>query len=163
MARSIRKFSETLDIRSLFINRLRSHRLFPIAVVAVVLLSVSCIHVWQRVRVMALVHETALLRDYNRQIVDASKKLRDEIATLSAASRIEGYAVDTLGMIRVPAERMFTLEREEHREEPMDELAQVFSSIRRLADYFPVVTETQASAGEVPELQVDLESEEDGR
>ncbi|MCB2229727.1 hypothetical protein KQH82_03355 [bacterium] len=155
MARSVRKFSETLDLRKLPMVRIRSHRYFPVAVVVVAFLVLACLHIWQRVTVMTLVHETALLREENRKLVDASSKVADDVAALSLASRIEDYATDSLGMIRVPADRLFTLQQRDDETEPLDELARVFSSIRRVADYLPVVTESQANASEVPRFMLE--------
>ncbi|MBD3402215.1 hypothetical protein GF420_04920 [candidate division GN15 bacterium] len=157
MAKSVRKFSQTLDLRKLPTIRLRSHRYFPIAMVIAAFLALACIHIWQRVQVMTLVHETALLREERRQLVDAANKVHDEIAALSLASRIERYATDTLGMVRVPGDRLFTLQYHEESVEPLNELARVFTSIRRVADNLPAVAETQASAGEVPQFLLDPE------
>lgn len=152
MAQSIRKFTQTVDLSALPFNRLRKHRYFPIAVVVAGVLSLACLHIWQRVQVMTLVHETALLREQNRQLHQVALKLDDDVARLSMASRIETYAIDTLGMVRVSAERLFTMVRKHESVEPADQLSQVFSSIKRVASHLPVVTETQAQAGEAPVL-----------
>ncbi len=157
MARSVRKFSETLDLRRLPAVRIRSHRYFPIAMVVAAFLVLACSHIWQRVRVLTLVHETALLREQHRLLADAASKVHDDIASLSLASRIETYAVDTLGMIQVPVDRLYTLQFRDEEEEPVDELTRVFSSIKRVTDYLPVITESQATAGELPQFMLEPE------
>ena len=152
MGRSIRKFSQTVDFTQLPFHRLRKHRYFPLAVVILAGLFFACLHIWQRVQVMTLVHETALLRERNHQLNQVAHKLQDDITALSMTSRIEVYASDTLGLIRMPADRLFTLVRNRDAGEPISELAQVFSSIKRVADHIPTISETQAQAGEAPEL-----------
>lgn len=163
MAHSVRKFSQTVNFSKLPFRRLRKHRYFPIGVVVAALLFFSCLHIWQRVQVMTLVHETALLRDRNHELVQVAHKLNDDIAGLTMASRIENYAVDSLGLQRIPADKLFTLIRERDEDEPASELAQVFRSIERIAAYIPTITESQARAGEAPELVLPDDSEEDDR
>lgn len=155
MARSIRKFTQTVDLSALPFNRLRKHRYFPLTVVVAGVLLLGCLHIWQRVQVMTLVHETALLREKNRQLNQIELRLDDEVARLSVAGRIETYAADTLGLERVPATRLFTMVRKHESVEPADRLSQVFSSIKRVAEHLPVVSETQAQAGEAPILILD--------
>jgi hypothetical protein len=152
MARSIRNFTQTLNTKSLPLIRIRSNRYVQVSLVVLAVLSLACLHIWQRVRVMTLVHETALLRQENRQLVDARTKLDDDIALLSAASRIERYATDTLNLIPVPVDRLFTVVPENEPERPVDELSQMFSSIKRVASAFPTITESRATAGELPTL-----------
>jgi hypothetical protein len=155
MARSVRKFTQTLDLRKLPAVRIRSHRYFPIGVVVAAFLVLACGHIWQRVRVMTLVHQTAVLREQHRLLADAASKVKDDIASLSLASRIESYATDTLGMIRVPVDRLYTLQHRHEEAEPLDELARVFTSIKRVADYLPVVSESRATASEVPRFMLE--------
>lgn len=152
MAHSIRKFSQTVNFSRLPFRRLRNHRYFPIAVVVAAVLFFSCLHIWQRFQVMTLVRETALLRERNHELNQVAHKLHDDIAGLSMASRIEIYAADSLGLMRIPPEKMFTLVRERGEREPMSELARIFSSIERVAAYFPTISETEARAGEAPVL-----------
>jgi len=155
MGRAVRQFKETVDIRSLPLSRLRSHPYFPAAVVIAALLFVACLHIWQRVRVIKLVKEVAELREDNRGLVDVARKLHNDIAALSMATRIEAYATDTLGMQPVAAHRLFTLVRERDKDVPRDELATMLSSIQRVAKYLPALTETGANAAELRPIRFD--------
>jgi cell division protein FtsL len=155
MSGAVRKFKETVDIQSLLLKRLRSHHYFPIAVVVGALLTVACIHVWQRVHVIKLVAQVGELRRTNRELVDHAYKMHNDIAALSMATRIELYAADTLGMQPVAADRLFTLVRERDKEVPPDELATILSAIKRVAHYFPVLSENYANAGELMPIRFD--------
>ena len=160
MGRSVRKFTETIAVSSGPLKRLRSHRYFPVVLIVSAILAISCLHVWQRVRVMTLVHETALLRETNRRLVNSYRKVQDDIASLTMASRIERYAMDTLGMVRIKADQLFTILREPDEDRALDELAGIFTSIKRVADNLPVVSEAEASAGEIsPEALREYEKE----
>jgi cell division protein FtsL len=160
MVRSVRKFTETLAVSSGPLKRIRRHRYFPVVSIVTAILAISCLHVWQRVRVITLVHETALLRETNRQMVNSYRKVQDDITSLAMASRVERYAVDTLGMVRVKADQLFTILREPDEDRPLDELAGIFTSIKRVADNLPVVSETEAAAGEIsPEALRKYEAE----
>lgn len=145
MARSVRQFKETIEFRSLPLNRLRSHRYFPVAVIALVVLAAACIHVWQRVVVIGLVQEVSALEKKNRSLVDDAQKVQTDIAALTMATRVERYAVDTLGLQQVRADRLYTLVPDVTRNLSSDELATMLSSIRRVADYLPALTEAQAA------------------
>ena len=155
MGRAVRQFKETVDFRSLLLTRVRSHRYFPATVVMAALLMVACLHVWQRVRVIKLVKDVAELRETNRDLVDVARKMHNDIAALSMATRIEGYATDTLGMQPVAADRLFTLVRERDKDVPRDELATMLSSIQRVAKYLPALTETGANAAELRPIRFD--------
>jgi cell division protein FtsL len=149
MARSIRKFKETLDMRSGLLSRIRSHRLFSISLMGAALILVACAHIWQRVHVIRLVKETGDLRIENRQLVDDTKKILTEVAALSMASRIELCAADSLGLQRVSADRLYTITREQEKPKLPDQLGAVSASIKRFADALPVLSEAQAGAAEL--------------
>lgn len=155
MAKSVRQFKETIELRSLPLHRLRSHRYFPAIVISLVVLSAACIHVWQRVLVIGLVKEVSVLEKENAGLVDAAHKVRTDIAALSMATRIENYAIDSLGLQRVSADRLVTLAPEATRNLSSDELATLISSIKRVAEYLPVVTEAQAGAQELEPIRFD--------
>ncbi len=161
MATAIRKFKETIDFRSLWFKRLRSHRYFPFGVVIAALLLLACVHIWQRVHVIKLVGEVGELRNTNRILVDNARKTQNEIATLSIGTRIETYARDTLGMRTIPGDRLFTLVRKRDKDVPRDELATILSSIGRVAEYLPVVTETKAKAVELEPIKFDAMDRKD--
>jgi cell division protein FtsL len=160
MGRSVRKFKETVEIRSTYFQRLRSHRFVPALTLALALAAAACLHIWQRVAVIELARETTELRARNRALIDNVKKLQSDISTLSMPSRIESYAIDSLGMQSVSADRLFTLVRQEEKEIPADEFATMFHSIRRIADYLPVMTEAEASSRELKPIR--FESDADG-
>ncbi len=155
MKRAVRKFKETIEIRSSLVNRLRSHRYFPAGVLVCAILAASCIHVWQRVKVMALVKEVSYLRNENADLVDKVKKVSSEISPLEMASRIERYAMDTLGLQPVSADRLFTLAQRKAELPPPDDLAALTAAIKRIARHMPVVSPSTVNAGEVRPLRID--------
>ena len=155
MKTAVRKFKETLEIRSSVFNRLRSHRYFSISLLTAVVLLAACFHVWQRVRVIELVKETSRLRNTNKLLIDDYKKVYSDIVSLSLASRIETYARDTLGMIPVTVDRLYTLVRSKEKPVETDEWTAMVSAVQRVARYIPVVTETDARAGELQPVRFD--------
>ena len=155
MKQAIRKFSETVKIRSSWLNRIRSHRYFQWAMLAVIVLMVSGIHIWQRVKVLDLVHEVSLLRKENTMLADDARKVNSEIAALSKASRIQTYAADSLGLVTVPAERLFTLIRSHEDKAQIDDVSLVLSAVRRMTRYLPTVTKDQVSAGQLRNYTID--------
>lgn len=159
MARSVRKFKETVEMRSSLFQRLRSHRFFPVSLLAFVAVAAGVLHVWQRVVVIELAKEVATLTQTNRLLVDDVKKVHSDITALSSAQRIERYAVDTLKMAAISPERLITLVKSSEKGIPSDELASILSSIKRVADYLPVVSETNAETSELKPIRFDtLES-----
>ena len=97
MRETVRKFKETMEIKTSVFNRLKSHKYFPMTVLFVVFLSTACFHIWQRVRVMNLVKENSHLTAENRSLVDDKKKLYSDIASLTTSSRIEKPNTSPLG------------------------------------------------------------------
>ncbi len=159
-ARSVRKFKETIEFRSLPINRIKGHKYFPITVVVAILLLVASVHVYQRVVVLGLVTDVSLLEKEHRGLIDGCEKVETDIAALSMSARIEQYAVDSLGMRRVTPDHLYTLVPETARESGGDDLSTMLSSIKRVARYLPVLTETQANANELQPIR--LEADESG-
>jgi len=156
MKEAVRKFKETVEIRSSVLNRLRSHRYFYVGLLVGAILLACCFHVWQRVRVIRLVKETSHLRAEKKSINDNYKKVCSDIAALSMSARIENYARDTLGMIPVKADHLYTLVKNKKEPSlPDDELMVMFSAVKRIAKYMPVVVESKASAGEAPAIRFD--------
>jgi len=161
--RTLRNYKETVEMRAMPLNRIRTHRYFPLAVIAVFLTAAACVHVWQRVVVISLVKGVALLEKENRGLVDDGHKAQTEIAGLSMATRIERYAVDSLGMQRIQPSASFVLEPFQKQEQSPDELAAMFTSIRRVAEYLPERTEARAAAQELQPIKFDtIEYEEEG-
>lgn len=155
MREAVRKFKETVEIKSSRFNKLRSHRYFAVTVFAVCALLVFCFHVWQRVRVVNLVHEVSLLRQENESLLDSKKKLHSKISRLSTATRIQIYASDSLGLQPVPAEHLRTLMPLRQRQHQPDELQQMITTFQRFADFMPVVEETKAKAGIIEDIEID--------
>lgn len=155
MKEAVRKFKETVEIKSSRFNKIRSHRYFSVTVFALCALLVFCFHVWQRVRVVNLVHEVGLLRQEYDSLLDNKKKLHSAIARLSTATRIQSFAADSLGLKPVPAEQLLTLLPARQRQHRPDELQQMFTALKRFADYMPVVEETKVKAGVIEEIEVD--------
>jgi len=155
--RSVRKFKEAVEIRSHLTKKIQSHRYFPAAVIISILLVASCTHVWQRVKVMGLVHEVALLQKKNVALVDNLQKVNTEITSLSMSTRIERYAQDSLGLNRVTPDRLYTLVPKTYKQNRADELATMFSSIWKVADFLPSLTEAQATEKQLysPKFETD--------
>jgi len=158
-ARSVRKFKETVEFRALPLNRLKSHRYFPTAVIALVVLLAACIHVWQRVVVISLVKEVSALEKENRALVDDAHKLQSDITSLSMSSRIERYAADSLGLQRIQPDNLFTITSYDDGRLVTDEWSAMISSIKRVADYLPVVTEAKAEARELEPIKFEPDEE----
>ena len=155
MKETVRKFKETLEIKSSVLNRLRSHRYFPITLLFCVFLSAACVHIWQRVRVMELVQEVSQLKKENADLLDTRKKAYSEIAALSTASRIEQFAIDSLGLRRVNADRLYTLVPKDVQPKQPDDLELMLYAISRVAEYVPVVSVNNAQAGGVENLELE--------
>ena len=160
MARSVRKFTETIELRSLLLKRLKSHRHFAAVVITIVVLTCACTHIWQRVVVMSLVTEVAALEKENLALVDNIHKVQTDLSALTMASRIERYATDTLGLQRVRPDRLYTLAPETPGEQVADRFATMISSIRRVADFIPVVTEAQGAAQELQPITFGTDDED---
>ncbi len=160
--RTLRSYNETVEMRSMPLKRLRSHRYFPIAVIAVLLTAAACVHVWQRVVVLSLVKEVSLLEKENRGLVDDGHKVQSEITGLSMTTRIEKYAVDSLGLQRIQPSDSYVLEPWEKEVKSPDELAAMITSIRRVAEYLPERTEARATAQELQPIRFDTIEYEEG-
>jgi cell division protein FtsL len=152
---AVRKFKETIEIRSSILNRLRTHRYFPLTVLVLTVLLASFVHIWQRVRVIELVKEVSHLEHENKSLVDDYKKTYSEIASLSMATRIEAYARDTLGMRPVSADHLYTLIPDKNVPHQPDEFSVMVSAIQRVARYMPVVSENEAGAAEIRLIKFD--------
>lgn len=155
MKQTIRKFKETVEMRSSIFNRLKSHRYFPILMLLTAVLVASFIHVWQRFRVLELVHEVSLLKQENKELIDSHKKLHSDITALTMAARIETYARDTLGMQPVDPEQLYTLVPEKPAPQEPDQFGELVGAIERIADYIPVISGNDAMANSGTELKLD--------
>jgi len=88
-------------------------------------------------------------------LVDELQKMNSEIASLSRSTRIEQFAVDSLGLQRLETDRMYTLIADSPGDPASDDLDMMFSSIKRVADYLPVLSQTQAKASELQPIRID--------
>ena len=136
-------------------SRIRTHRYFSIGLVLIVVSIVACVHIWQRVHVIHLVQEVGELSAQNRNLIDLTKKVQTEVAALSMASRVESFAHDSLGLAPIAPDRVFTLVRDARDSVRPDDFAQMVTSMKRVADYIPVLTETQAGAAELQPIKFD--------
>jgi len=155
MVNAVRSFWETINLRTSLLRRIRSHRYFPIALLAVALLSISCLHIWQRFTVLDLVRQASRLEQEHEEMLDNTKKMYSDIAELSMSQRIRRYAVDTLGMQPVSVDKLLTIEREEPTLSDPDDLAMLVSAVKRIASYLPVVSEETVSAAELRKVKID--------
>jgi len=160
--RSVRTFKESLEMSSQPLKRLQKHRYFPIALIVLALVSAACIHVWQRAVVIGMVKQVGVLNINSKALVDDIEKVQSDIAALTMASRIEQYASDSLGLERVTPNALYTLAPEEEAEVSRDELATMLSSIKRVADYLPVLTEAQADLTELQPIRFQADSADGG-
>lgn len=158
MALSVRKFKETVELQSGLFARIRSHRHFSTGMMLATLILVACVHIWQRVHVIHLVQEVAFLRDENKNLVDETKKVRTDVAALEMASRIQTCATDSLGLQPISADRLYSIDLRMEgatSTDSTDELTTVVSSIKRVADYLPVMTEARAVPPELRRIKFD--------
>lgn len=155
MREAVRKFKETVEIKSSWFNRIREHRYFPLGALLCAVLFAASFHVWQRVRVMTLSSEVLDLRNDNIALLDTKKKLYSDIASLTTSNRIETYAVDTLGLKPAKADRLYTLKREDVVPESKDELDVMMASLKRMVNYIPVVEQTRANATGTESIELD--------
>lgn len=155
MQQTIRQFKEMMDIKGSIYNRLRKNRFMPYVMLAIVFLTAACIHIWQRVHVLELVTEVSQLSKEQSVLEDELKKINSDIAELSMESRIEKYAIDTLGMMPVPADRLYTLVPDAEYSYQKDDFHKMLDAIKRVADYVPRPSENSALAGEPSMIKID--------
>jgi cell division protein FtsL len=155
MKQAVRTFKETLDLRASLWGRIRSHRYFPLSMLAMVVLSVSCLYVWQRVRVLDLLVQVDELSEENLALLDETKKMYSDISELSMAYRIRQYALDSLGMKPVAAEHLKTLDRPTIVSTEPDDLTLLVNAVKRVAEYTPVLHEEILDASELQQIPID--------
>ncbi len=155
MRQAVRKFKETVEINSSTINKLKSHKYFSVSLLFFSVLVVSCFYLWQQATVVSLVKDISRLKKENHVLLDSKKKLYSDIASLSTSSRIAHYAVDTLGLRLVEADKMLTLVPRDVIPSHPDELNQMLTALKRFAEFLPVIEETRAKAGAVENIILD--------
>ena len=155
MRQQVRQFKEMIDMKSSVANRLRSNRYVPYVALALTFLILACLHVWQRVQVLELVSEVSQLSKVQAALDDELKKINSDIASLSMASRIEKYAVDSLGMIPVPPDKLYTLVSDKNIGYERDDFHAMLDAVKRVTDFVPRPSENSALAGEPPTIKID--------
>lgn len=157
MKDTVRLFKETVELQSSAGTKSRWRRYGWATLLSMLLLSLACLLVWQRMRVLQLVKETDALDKQRTELLDDSKKLRSDIAQLSAPGRITGYAMDSLGMMPVPLDRFYALIPS-----PQDsvvvhetEWAQMVKSAERLWVHMPGIENSEAMATGLDTLRLD--------
>jgi cell division protein FtsL len=157
MVRSVRTFKETLDMRRFSLRRLRSHKYATAVALGVLVLAIACVHIWQRVTVIQLAKDVARLQVERRELVDNARKVNSEVASLSMSARIETYAIDSLGLLPVPGDRLYTIvsERNGTPEARSDQLTTLVDALKRVGDHLPVLSGTEASAETTDSINFD--------
>jgi cell division protein FtsL len=144
-SRSVRRYAETLEVKPSFRSRMVRHRHFPTVMLLLLVIVLICLHIWQRVFAIELANQVVTLRTAQQGYTDALKKQTSEIVALSTPTRIQTFAKDSLGMLPVAADRLFTVvtstEQDRTVETPM---TQMFAAFKRLGDYLPTSTEALA-------------------
>ncbi|MEW5993749.1 MAG: hypothetical protein AB1744_05055 [Candidatus Zixiibacteriota bacterium] len=155
MKRTIRKFKETVELRSSPVNRVRSHPYFPVAVFVGLFLVACCVHVWQRVKVLELVKDVSRLQTENADLVDCLKKLYADVSVLESPTRIERYAADTLGLQVINPDKLFSLERRTQDLKQVDEWSSLKEAVQRIVEHVPAVTLNTVQAHELRSVAID--------
>lgn len=148
---SVQRYRATGSLRNSLRKKLVSSRsLIPVLLLGSLIL-LACVHIWQRVYVMGLVQEVTVLENENRCLKDLVKKTDMEIIDLSRLSRIEQLATRELGLSRKGSEDLYllSLNDAETESEGFDE---VVTSLKKIADNFPVLSESKAETIDIFEL-----------
>jgi cell division protein FtsL len=145
---SVQRYRATGSLRNSLRKRLVSSRsIIPVLSIATLIL-LACLHVWQRVHVMDLVRDVTKLENENKRLTDLVRKADIEITELSCLSRIEPIATDKLGLLKTGSENVFTLAIDEDEARP-EGLNEVVSSLKKIADNFPVLNESRAATSDI--------------
>ncbi|MCX6826929.1 MAG: hypothetical protein NTV06_06670, partial [candidate division Zixibacteria bacterium] len=93
---------------------------------------------------LSLIKEVSKLEKEQAGLTDLLKKTNTEIVDLSRLSRVESVVSQQLGLTRASAQNIFTLvvKKPEIRKDGLDN---VVSSLKKLADNLPVITESKAA------------------
>ncbi len=78
----------------------RKSPLLFLAILLFFLIGGSLVYVWSRIQVIQVGYEISNAMKAGRELVEESKRLRVEAATLKSYSRIERIAAEELGMIK---------------------------------------------------------------
>jgi len=148
---SVERYRATDNIKKSLKKKLVSSKSVIPVIIVISCVVLGCLHIWQRVYVMHLVRETTTLEMKNKRLKDLVKKANLGMLELSCLSRIEKIAVERLHMKGTRSENIFTLTLRET--EPRSEgLNDIISSLKKVADNFPVISESKAETVDIFEL-----------
>ena len=143
MSISLPRYHSTGKLRKSFRKRIiSSPRLIPTLIIVSIVVF-ACLHIWQRVYVLGLVKEIAVVEKEREHLTDLLKKTNSDASELSRLSRMEPIAIEKLGLGRTSAENLFTLEVKKQ-EIKLSGIDNVKNSLKKLADNLPVINETKA-------------------
>ena len=148
MKLSIQRYRATGNLKKTLGKRIVSSKTIIPVIFIGSLIILGCLHVWQRVYVMSLVKTVRSLEKDNKELRDILKKTDMDVIDLSRLARIEPIAVDELGLRKTSTENMFTLTLDYSRQERQG-INEVVSSLKKIADNLPVLTETKAAESDL--------------
>jgi cell division protein FtsL len=148
---SVERYRATDNIKKSLKKKLVSSKSVIPVLIVISCVVLACLHIWQRVYVMHLVTETTVLEMKNKRLKDLVKKANLEVLELSSLSRIEKIAAERLHMNGSRSENIFTLILKETDPRP-EGLNDIISSLRKVADNFPVISESKAETVDIFEL-----------
>ncbi|MCP4704741.1 MAG: hypothetical protein GY865_09040 [candidate division Zixibacteria bacterium] len=129
-------------------GKLLSSSSFMTTMVVAALVLFACTHIWQNVYILNLSSEVGALKKEKNQIKDIIKKNQVEINDLCRHSRIEQLALEKFKLRQTASENMFTLVSKRKFSETY-RFADLMSSFQKVADHFPVITESKAESKEI--------------
>ncbi len=124
---------------------------FITTLVVAALVLFACTHIWQNVYILNLSTEVSALKKEKNLIKDLIKKNQVEINDLCRHSRIEPLALDKFKLRQTASENMFTLVSKRKFSET-NRFADLIGSFKKVADHFPVITESKAETKEIFEF-----------
>jgi len=126
---------------------LRRENLWPGLIIAG-LIACACLYVWQQLYVMELTCDVKKLRDDNAHLSDMVKKAGSEITEMSSLATIEKRAAEELELTRTTSANLFTVIGDDRLHET-DGLERLFTSLKKVADHLPVISETRAATMDI--------------
>ncbi len=153
---SVQRYRDARNLKNALRRRIVSSKLFIPILFGVSMILLACLLVWQRVYVIGLVGEVAQYEEENRQLKDLLKKAEIESIELSRLSRIEKIAGERLGLEKIGAQSIYTLNLDRDYSE-QESLGEIIASLKKIADNLPVLSETNAETIQI----LDLNDEEE--
>lgn len=103
----------------------------------------ACTQIWQRVYILNLSTEVGTLKKENKTLQDLTKKSKVEINELCRHARIKELASEQFKLQQTASENLFTLVSE-HKFADTDRFSDLWTSLKKVTDHLPVITETKA-------------------